>query len=140
MPIDSMTDNVELAFAAGVPVGEPVNTTFSKSYNTFAAVDVKLLINEKVIAEMQNIHASQDEEQVTGFIDYVIFEEDILKKYLFQEAQIVLHAANEYGVCAKLVIEDVFFDKWSFGIALDDMVMTGRLHFKAANIKPWVKV
>lgn len=141
-PISTMTENVEIALAAGVPVGEEVKASaFSKSYNTFSGYDIKVLINEKVIAEVQSINATQDENGVTGFIDYVVFQEDDVKStYFGKEALIVLYAANEYGECAKLIIEDAVFDKWSFGLAIDDLMVTGRLYFKAANVKPWTKI
>src|SRR5687768_8047693 len=79
---------------------------FSKSYNSFSGIDVKVLIGNVYMPEVQVVHFQEENGSAEGWIEYLVFQDDHYKGLLYSKKNITLAAADEFGNTAKMAIPD----------------------------------
>ena len=120
--VSGNTDNINHPNICWIPNMQ--NSEFTRGYNSFSGIDIKICFDEKAIGTVQGFsfhrHINEGKVCIEGSACFLMFDQhhDFIGKTVTMTAV----AANEYGALSCLFSEKIRFNSQSYGIAVDDIV------------------
>lgn len=115
-------------------------------YRTFSGIDIKVYFEDSennfmCVPEIQAISVDDSlQGRVRGTILTLLFDGDVLSYLPMKPKNMLLVAANEYGVVAYSRIENIKFVHKTWGATIDDLILEVNTEFEATACTHWKKI